>query len=49
MTGGEQRWAEISQGKTSNEMVDVLLDEIAAGGPADVGGAEYFDGQVSSL
>ena len=33
------------------KMVDVLLDEIAMdeGGPADVGGAEYFDGQVSNL
>ncbi|KAK3085940.1 hypothetical protein FSP39_011055 [Pinctada imbricata] len=45
VTGGATRWAELSQGKSSNDLVDVLLGEIAAGGPGDVGGAEYFDGQ----
>ena len=40
------RWKELSTGKTSNEMVDVLLTEMASGEIVDVGGAEYFDGQV---
>ena len=41
------RWKELTTGKTSNEMVDVLLSEMASGEIVDVGGAEYFDGQVS--
>ena len=40
------RWKELSTGKTSNEMVDVLLTEMASGEIVDIGGAEYFDGQV---
>ncbi|XP_069112675.1 translin-associated factor X-interacting protein 1-like [Argopecten irradians] len=43
--GGMARWQELSQGKRSNELVDVLIAEIAAGGAGDLGGAEYFDGQ----
>ena len=34
-------WEDLSQDKSTNECVDVLLNEIAAGG------AEYFDGKVS--
>lgn len=40
------RWKELTEGKTSNEMVDVLLTEMASGEVVDSGGAEYFDGQV---
>ncbi|XP_064611191.1 translin-associated factor X-interacting protein 1-like isoform X2 [Liolophura sinensis] len=43
--GGVMRWKELSEGKTSNELVDVLLQEMASGGVGDGGGAEYFDGQ----
>lgn len=43
--GGMGRWKEISQNKSTNECVDVLLNEIAAGGGSDAGGAEYFDGK----
>lgn len=45
VSGGVVRWKELSDGKTSNDLVDVLLSEIQAGGPVDSGGAEYFDGQ----
>jgi hypothetical protein len=41
------RWKDLSQDKSTNECVDVLLNEIAAGGGSDTGGAEYFDGKVS--
>ena len=39
------RWKELSEGKTSDQIVDILLSEIS-GDSADAGGAEYFDGQV---
>jgi hypothetical protein len=42
------RWKELSEGKTSDELVDVLLLQIS-GGATDSGGAEYFDGQVIYL
>lgn len=42
------RWKELSEGKASNELVDVLLTEMASGEVVDAGGAEYFDGQVYS-
>ncbi|KAJ8302492.1 hypothetical protein KUTeg_018888 [Tegillarca granosa] len=45
VNGGILRWKELSEGKRSNELVDVLLTEMAAGGIADMGGAEFFDGQ----
>lgn len=41
------RWQELSAGKTSNDLVDVLLTELASGEVVDTGGAEYFDGQVT--
>ena len=47
VAGGTTRWRELSEGKTSSELVDVLLAEIAGGGGAETGGAEYFDGYVS--
>ncbi|WAR12866.1 TXIP1-like protein, partial [Mya arenaria] len=43
--GGMLRWKELSEGKTSNDLVDVLLQEMASGETVDTGGAEYFDGQ----
>ena len=46
VSGGAMRWKEISEGKSSNDLVDVLLGEIS-GDSGDTGGAEYFDGQVS--
>ena len=45
--GGHSRWKELSDGKGSNELVDVLLQEIGSGGFVDSTGADYFDGQVS--
>ena len=47
--GGMTRWKELSEGKASNELVDVLLTEMASGEVVDTGGAEYFDGQVNTL
>ena len=49
VNGGMNRWKELTTGKTSNEMVEVLLSEMASGEIVDVGGAEYFDGQVNTL
>ncbi|GFN79179.1 translin-associated factor x-interacting protein 1 [Plakobranchus ocellatus] len=43
--GGIMRWKELSEGKRSNELVDVLLSEIQSGGFADTAGADYFDPQ----
>lgn len=43
--GGIVRWKELSEGKRSNELVDVLLTEIQSGGFADTAGADYFDPQ----
>jgi hypothetical protein len=37
----------LSQDKSTNECVDVLLNEIAAGDGSDACGAEYFDGKAS--
>ncbi|KAK7114786.1 translin-associated factor X-interacting protein 1-like [Littorina saxatilis] len=43
--GGITRWQELSDGKASNELVDVLLHEISAGGFVESAGADYFEGQ----
>ncbi|CAH1779147.1 unnamed protein product [Owenia fusiformis] len=44
VTGGLARWQEISEGKTSNELVDLLIEEVQGAGDS-ASGAEYFDGQ----
>ncbi|KAK3586266.1 hypothetical protein CHS0354_006958 [Potamilus streckersoni] len=44
--GGIGRWKELSDGKRSNELVDILLSEMASGEIVDnSSGAEYFEGQ----
>ncbi|BFZ19882.1 hypothetical protein BsWGS_22921 [Bradybaena similaris] len=43
--GGIVRWKELSEGKRSNELVDVLLSEIQSGGFVDTVGADYFEPQ----
>ncbi|KAH9502680.1 Translin-associated factor X-interacting protein 1 [Bulinus truncatus] len=43
--GGSVRWQQLSEGKRSTELVDVLLNEIQAGGFVDTVGADYFDPQ----
>ena len=40
------KWKE-HEGKSSNELVDVLLTELAGSSAAEGGGAEYFEGLVS--
>lgn len=42
--GGIVRWKELSDGKTSAELMEVLLSEISGGASADTGGAEFFEG-----
>ena len=49
--GGGERWNELSQNRTSDELVDVLLAEMTGQDIAIIqsgasNGAEYFDGQV---
>ena len=46
VAGGMDRWKELREGKTSDQLVDVLLNEIAGGAGEEAGGAEYFDPQV---
>lgn len=43
------RWKEISEGKSSNELVNLLLQEVGTGETVGGGGAEFFDGQVINL
>ena len=40
------RWSELSQGKSSDEMVSILLNELA-GSSADDNIPDYFDAKVS--
>ena len=46
VAGGMDRWKELREGKTSDQLVDVLLNEISGGAGDEAGGAEYFDPQV---
>ena len=46
ISGGILRWKE-HEGKSSDELVDVLLAEIAGSPGAEVAGAQFFDGLVS--
>lgn len=39
------KWKE-HEGKSSNELVDVLLSEIAGSPGAEAAGAQFFDGLV---
>ena len=42
------RWKELSENKTSDQLVEALLVEIQGGAGPEMGGAEYFEGQVST-
>ena len=44
--GGLDKWAEISEGRTSDELVDVLLSQIAGVDISEVTRHEVFQGQV---
>ena len=44
--GGSDRWKTISNGKSSNQLVEVLLNELIGGGGAG-GSVEFFTGKVS--
>lgn len=45
---GMARWNELSQGKSSDEMVSILLNELA-GSSADSNIPDYFDALVSLI
>jgi hypothetical protein len=49
VNGGITSWKDLSQDKSTNECVDVLLNEIAAGDGSDACGAEYFDGKANII
>ena len=49
IAGGIVRWKELSDNKTSDQLVEVLLQEIAGGGDSGAAGAEYFDGKVNKM
>ncbi|RDD47069.1 Translin-associated factor X-interacting protein 1 [Trichoplax sp. H2] len=42
--GGNERWTVISQDRTSDQLVDILLAEIAGADPTNIGAVEYFEG-----
>ena len=42
------RWKE-HEGKSSNELVDVLINEISGSPGAETAGAQFFDGLVSRI
>ncbi|KAK2189473.1 hypothetical protein NP493_106g07058 [Ridgeia piscesae] len=44
VAGGTVRWTTLSASKTSDQLVEVLLNEITGSGGSDAAGAEYFDG-----
>jgi hypothetical protein len=41
--GGYDRWRDISNGKSSNQLVEILVSEMTGGGQS---GSEYFTGMV---
>lgn len=43
---GIQRWQEVSQGKSSDELVGILLEELVKASAGDTGASDYFEGQV---
>ncbi|ESO91005.1 hypothetical protein LOTGIDRAFT_191501 [Lottia gigantea] len=45
INGGINKWNELSDGKRSSEMLEILLSEMGQGGIVDSTGADYFDGQ----
>ncbi|KAL8570488.1 hypothetical protein ACOMHN_034523 [Nucella lapillus] len=45
VAGGAERWKELSAGKASDQLVDLLMQEITTSNGSEYGGAEYFDGQ----
>jgi len=48
IAGGEEQWKKATEGKTSDQIVDVLLAEIqGAADSRESGRADYFEGLVS--
>ena len=44
---GIQRWQELSEGISSDELVGVLLQELSRASGGEFGAPEYFEGQVT--
>lgn len=48
IAGGAESWTDVTEGKTSDEIVDVLLAEIVTSRSDKTSGlADYFEGLVS--
>ena len=45
---GVTRWNELAEGKSSDQLVDILLNELAGSG-ADKDSPDYFEALVSSF
>lgn len=43
--GGAEKWQELTDGRTSDEIVDVLVAQLTGKSLEDVQQAEYFEGQ----
>jgi len=49
VAGGAEFWTQATEGKTSDEIVDILLAEIQGGGSSrSRGQVDYFEGLVSA-
>lgn len=48
VAGGAARWKQLSEGKTTQQKVKVLLNEISGAASSENTGAEYFDGLGTS-
>ena len=49
VAGGAEFWTQATEGKTSDEIVDILLAEIQDGGSGRAHGQmDYFEGMVSA-
>jgi hypothetical protein len=46
--GGQDRWKQTIQGKSSNNIVDILLNEFTGSGH-DTDSVEFFTGLVSAI
>ena len=44
--GGTERWSELSQGRSSDQLVDVLLAQIAGVDVSEIAKEDTFQGQV---
>ena len=48
LEGGQEKWSELAQGRSSDQLVDVLLAQIAGVDVSELARDDAFQGQVSS-